>query len=135
MPPYIFLHRYNAINYILYKSYQKVANGSTFKAAQKTYCLISRKMNSCEPVMDSQISIDDTWQKHGHTSAKSVVTAISKENGKCIDTHVLSEICKGCSMWGKNRNKPGYQEWKTNHNRQINHAGISSRMEPAGPNF
>ncbi|KAK6960548.1 forkhead box protein k1 [Biomphalaria glabrata] len=46
----------------------------------------------------SDVSVDVTWQGRGHSSHRGVVTAISVENGKCIDTEILSNICSDGAM-------------------------------------
>lgn len=38
------------------------------------------------------VSLDGTWQRRGHASHHGVVTPISVQTGKCVDTEVLSNI-------------------------------------------
>ena len=62
--------------------------------------------------------------KRGHSSINVLVTLISKENEKHIDSYVMSNKCEGfCSTWANEKNSPGYQEWLANHVYQANHSG------------
>lgn len=45
----------------------------------------------------TRVSIDGSWQKRGHSSLHSIVTAISGD--KCIDIETKSRYCYGCRMW------------------------------------
>ena len=67
--------------------------------------------------------------KKGHSSKYGVVNAISASAGKCLDYHVMSKSCKGCQTWSKRQDDPNYNEWKNNHNCNINHTK-SSGMAP-----
>jgi len=115
-------------------AYAVVANSSTLKASKETHDLIASKSNSSPhpDVKECIVSFDGTWQKRGHASINGVVTAISAENGKCLDTHVMSKNCKGCVMWSGKENQTGYTEWFSNHQCSINHVGSSGAMEGGG---
>ena len=63
--------------------------------------------NSDDQSMDCTLSDDIAWSKRGHSLINGLVTLISKENGKCIDSYVMSKKCKGCSMWANRKNSPG----------------------------
>jgi hypothetical protein len=133
MPPCISLQRYNAMNDKLHKAYAFAADQSTSKASKETHESIVSKSSVLQPdVKDCIVSFDGTWQKRGYASINGVVTAISAENGKCIDTHVLSKNCKGCVMWNGKENKPGFDRWLSKHQCSINHVGSSGSMEAAG---
>lgn len=132
MPPCISLQRYNAINDKLHKAYAVAAQSSTLKASKETHELIASKSNLVTNVTDCRVSFDGTWQKRGHASINGVVTAISGENGKCLDTYVMSKHCKGCVIWNGKENQIGYIEWLSNHQCSINHVGSSGSMEAAG---
>ena len=43
------------------------------------------------PYPTCRVSLDGSWQKRGHASLHSVVTAISE--GKCVDAQVLTKNC------------------------------------------
>jgi hypothetical protein len=77
------------------------------------------------------ISLDGSWQKRGHSSHNSVVTAISLDTKKCLDVEVISDKCQECQKWEK-KNEPGYEEWKANHQCKINHTGSANSMETVG---
>jgi hypothetical protein len=101
-------------------------------AALETKSLLGTNTFNNNSIKNCQVSVDGTWQKRGYSSMNGVVTLISRENGKCLDTAVLSKYCKGCAMWNGNKNKPGYLNWKTNHICQANHNTSSGSMEAAG---
>ena len=72
-----------------------------------------------DAVVDEDISLDGTWKKKGHSSKNGIVTAISASTGKCLDYHVMSELCKGCQTWSKRQDDP-------------NHTKLSGAMEAVG---
>ena len=130
MPPAISKLTYNRINELLHLNYTQVANFSSKTAAKETYNLC--KVRDEDEISNCQVSVDGTWQKRGHASINGVVTVISRENGKCLDTHVMSKSCMGCKMWSHRKNDPHYNDWKLNHNCQANHVGSSGSMEANG---
>lgn len=83
-------------------------------------------------VTDCAISVDGTWQRRGHVSHHGVVTAISIDTGKCIDTEVLSNICKGCQHWQKRKGTQEYESWRLTHSCKANHTGSAGAMEAVG---
>ena len=88
--------------------------------------------NSKDQSVDCTVPGDGAWSKKGHSSIYELVKLISKENGKCIESYIMSKKCKGCSMWAKKKNFPEYQEWLANHVCQANHSGSFGSMEPTG---
>ena len=70
--------------------------------------------------MHYTVSGDGTWSSRGHSSINVLVTLISKENGKCIDSYVISKKCKDCSMWADKKDSAGYQECLASHVCQAN---------------
>ena len=76
-----------------------------------------------------RVSVDGSWQKHGHTSHNGVVTCISK--GKWIDQPTLTKYCSQCKIWENKKKDPNYQKWFDSHQQQcmINHRGSSGSME------
>ena len=83
-------------------------------------------------VADSDVSLDGTWQKRGHSSVNGVVTAISKETGKCVDVAVLSKDCKACQYWSRKKGTVAFNIWQAGHNCLINNTKSSGSMEAAG---
>nr|KAI8757861.1 putative serine/threonine-protein kinase kinX [Biomphalaria glabrata] len=69
---------------------KKVAMESMVKAVTELREILE---NSEDNIADCYVSVDGTWQRKGHSSHHGVVTAISVENGKCIDTEILSKYC------------------------------------------
>ena len=82
--------------------YNEVASASMSSAANETKDIISKSSN-VNDVSACQVSVDGTWQKRGHQSLNSIVTAISRENGKCFDSILLTKFCKACSYWNKKK--------------------------------
>ena len=82
-------------------------------------------------VSDIDASFDGTWQRRGHVSLNGVVTAISQENGKCVDYEVLSKTCQACKIWERKKetDTEGYNQFQFNHVCSINHKGTSGSME------
>ena len=80
------------------------------------------------------MSLDGTWQRRGHTSFNGVATAISQENGKCVDFEVMSKRCQACRVWERKEvtYQTGYENFKANHFCQINHVSSSGAMESEG---
>ncbi|GFY33704.1 uncharacterized protein TNCV_4594161 [Trichonephila clavipes] len=71
---------------------------------------------------DIPVSIDGTWQKHGHTSLNGAVIATSFYSfytGKVFDASILSRFCKGPNKMH-------------NDNCNANHFGNSRSMEVSG---
>ena len=117
------------------KSYQKLLEGH--HAANRKVALNS--MQSAAVIVkervggDCTVSVDGTWQKRGHVSHHGVVTAISTDTGKCLDTEVLANICHGCIKWKKeNKQCESYLKWKADHKCAANHGGIASSVESVG---
>ena len=129
MPKPITKKNYNAINDILHDTYTETADESTSHAVHETIMSINAEQNN---VTDCQVSLDGTWQKRGHASINGVVTLMSRENGKCLDTYVFAKVCKGCQYWEEKTSHAGYNEWKLNHKCLANHDKSSGAMESAG---
>ena len=109
-----------------------VAIESMTKAADedKTWGSISA---TGEEAIDCSVSVDGTWQRHGHGSHHGVVTSILVETAKCVDVEILSNTCEGCSYWEqRDKTSQEYNEWKVNHCCKINHKGSAAAMEPVG---
>ena len=86
---------------------------------------------------DVSASFDGTWQRRGYASLNGVLTAISIENGKCLDYECLTKNCKMCEMWHSRKEKEDisvedYDEYKEHHDCPINHIGSAAAMETAG---
>ena len=94
------------------------------------------KVNNNNDILDTAVSVDGTWQRRGYCSLNGVVTAISVENGKVIDTEVMSRKCKACGIKDniKNTNPEQYERWKASHVSVcgINYQGSAPGMECEG---
>ena len=76
------------------------------------------------------VSVDETWQKRGHSSKLGVVFVISVETGEILNYEVKSLFCHECkehTSWDVESEK--YKKWKESHDCQINHKGSSEKME------
>ena len=76
------------------------------------------------------VSVEETWQKSGHSTKLGVVFVISVETGEILDYEVKSICCHECkehTSWDVESEK--YKEWKESHDCQIDHKGSSEKME------
>ena len=96
------------------EAYETVAENSMKNAAKEVHDKYKEKLSSDETITLCDCSLDGTWQKRGHSSLNGVVTAIV--DGKCIDKHVMSKFCKGCSSWENKKGTPSYENWALEHN-------------------
>ena len=129
MPPPIAVKSYKNINKVLLKSYKAVSEESQKSAANEI-----REAIGCidENPAECQVSVDGTWQKRGFSSLNGVVTIMSKDSSKGIDTVVMSKSCKACLHWEKKKGTTEYERWQLQHDCKINHEGSSGAMECAG---
>ena len=72
------------------------------------------------------------WLKRGYSSKNSIVSAISKDNGKVLDFTVLTKDCSACKYWEKQRETPEYEQFLLEHDCPINHEKSLGSMESAG---
>ena len=130
MPNCLSQKSYDSINKSLQRGYVEVAQASQRKAAAETR--EKGMTGDVESIVDCNVSVDGSWQRRGYSSLNGVVTLMSNENGKCLDTHVLSKACRGCMLWSGKEKSDAFAEWKVNHECSINHKGSSGAMEVAG---
>ena len=75
-------------------AYDKAANNSMRNAAAE----VRQKHpvpNTCiVPYSTCCVSVDGSWQRHGHASLSGLATCISE--GKCIDIQTLTKYCRQC---------------------------------------
>ena len=131
MPPPLSAMSYSNINSILHEAYKQGADASMKKAAKE----IKKAVNpsSCDnDVIDCQIGIDGSWQKRGHASLNGIVAAVSRLTKKVLDYHVMSKFCRSCAIWVKRQGTKQYENWKANHQCDLNHVHSSGAMESAG---
>ena len=84
--------------------------------------------------IDIAASLDGTFQKRGYSSLNGIVSAISMDNGKVIDTVPMTRYCKSCiGREELKKENPGeYEKWKVNHKCPKNHSGSAGAMEVTG---
>jgi hypothetical protein len=106
-------------------AYKEIATTSMKKAAiEAPYTEIVNNIRC------TQVSVDGSWQRRGYSSLHGIVTAITGD--KCVDVEIKTRHCYGCKMWVGKENTLEYEQWKLDHNCQINHEGSSGSMESSG---
>ena len=58
----------------------------------------SLKQENYGSPVNTAVSVDGSWQKRGFTSMNGVVTVISVNNGKILDSEPTSRRCKACAI-------------------------------------
>lgn len=122
---------------VLKGSFSKMTNKLKEAAksiAEKSMNDAAAKLRGEVETADIGVSIDGTWQRKGFTSMNGVITAISIDNGKVLDTAIMSKNCKGCvNMQSVKTSDPQkYEVWKASHNCGLNYRGSSPAMEKEG---
>ena len=126
---------------LLSETYIKQADAAMHKAALK----LAAKILIEEPdrvevdnigniLCNGAVTVDGTWQRHGHCSKICVVFIISISTGEVLDYVVKSLFCHQCSFHQKNLQTNAYNLWYEEHrdNCCINHSGSSDSMEKEG---
>ena len=67
------------------------------RVAEKSMSMAASKLRGAADSSDVGVSIDGKWQRKGFTCLNGVVTVISIDSGKVLDTAILSKSCKGCA--------------------------------------
>ena len=80
-----------------------------------------KQENEGSPV-NTAVSVDGSWQKRGFTSMNGVVTVISVNNGKILDSELMSRRCKACAIKIiENKNDPlAFKLRRESHECKIN---------------
>ncbi|KAJ4441133.1 hypothetical protein ANN_10983 [Periplaneta americana] len=107
-PPAIFQNYSSMLN----RAIKEISIASMMNAAKETV-----EINGST---DIAVAVDGPWQRRGHTSLSSVVTATSVATGKVIDVECLTKYCSKCKL------KVGA------HICYANYAGPSGGMEAKG---
>ncbi|KAK3776186.1 hypothetical protein RRG08_063729 [Elysia crispata] len=135
-PPPMSQSAYQNILKKVHSSSKLVAIESMKEAAEEVRekALLKDTRSSIEPMnpIDCAVSVDGTWQRRGHASHHGVVSAISVQTGKCVDTEILSNYCKSCEHWEGRAGTEEYDKWKVKHLCNINHKGSANAMESVG---
>lgn len=130
MPGGISQKSYDSLNKTLHNCYTAVSQTSQKVAAKET----REKLGVLDDttIADCHVSVDGTWQRRGYASLNGIVTLMSRQNGKCLDTHVMTKTCKSCQHWEDRKGTDQYDKWKMEHKCPINHRESSGAMEVAG---
>ena len=118
---------YSAISNTVGMAYEAVAHKSMKEAAEE----VRGKEKTADEIVNSQVTIDGTWQKWGHSLLCCVVVAGSKK-AKVIDCQVMSKHYKSCQIWSRRQGRPEYDDWQENHICSINHRKSAGAMEGDG---
>ena len=111
MPPPLHSKAYRAQESVLDGAVQKVACETMSEAASEI-CATS----DGDEYVETEVSADGTWQKRGYSSLHGVATIMSMDTGKVLDTEILSQFCKACSLHEKDdKSTAAYNVWKTEH--------------------
>ena len=81
----------------LYNSYKRVTQDNMSQVAESVRKSFMKDEYNQDEIVNIDASFDGTWQKRGFSSLNGIVTVISNDAGKCIDFHVLSKKCSGCT--------------------------------------
>eukprot|EP00112_Aurelia_sp_Birch-Aquarium-sp1_P007296 Seg1794.8 transcript_id=Seg1794.8/GoldUCD/mRNA.D3Y31 product="hypothetical protein" protein_id=Seg1794.8/GoldUCD/D3Y31 len=132
MPACITQKSYDSLNKTLHSCYSDVSQTSQKVAAKET----REKLGVLDDtiIADCHVSVDGTWQRRGYAYLNGIVTLMSRENGKCLDTYVMTKTCKSCQHWEARKGTDQYDKWKMKHQEKcaINHRESSGAMEVAG---
>ena len=96
---------YDKLSNLLRDAVKSVAETSMKNAAQTTRANIN--VNDDDIKVDTGVSVDGSWQRRGFSSSNGVVTVISNENGKILDTETICKLCKACNAKEKLRSNVG----------------------------
>ena len=83
---------------MLSNNYQNISlnlEGSAKRVAKKSISMATSKISGAADSPNMSVSVDRTWQRKGFKSFNEVITAISINSGKVLDTAILSKSCEG----------------------------------------
>ena len=131
MPKPMTANNFDKITKTLKHATQKVAENTMKDAAKE----IRSKDNVPEDgVVDAGVSCDGSWQRRGFSSLNGVVTAISIDTGKILDTEPITRTCKACKLQEntKKSSPEEYEDWKATHKCPGDYRGSAPNMEAVG---
>ena len=96
---------YDKLSNLLRDAVKSVAETIMKDAAQTIRANIN--VNDDDIQVDTGVSVDGSWQRRGFSSLNGVVTVISIENGKILDTETICKLCKACNAKEKLRSNVG----------------------------
>ena len=76
-----------------------------------------------EAITNAPVFVDATCRKRGFPSLNGVVTAISVESGKILDSEIMSRKCKGCVIMQdlETTDSTRYEDWEAPHECGLNY--------------
>ena len=96
---------YDKLSNLLRDAVKSVAETSIKNAAQTIRANIN--VNDDDIQVDTGVSVDGSWQRRGFSSLNGVVTVISIEDGKILDTGTTCKLGKACNAKEKLRSNVG----------------------------
>ena len=103
--------------------------GSTKLVPEKSMSMAAPKLRGAVDSADVGVSVDGTWQRKGFTSLNGVITALSTDSGRVLDTAILSKSSEGCTKMQMIWQDPhAYEKWNAAHKRSLNYKGSSRAM-------
>ena len=94
---------YDKLSNFLRDAVKSVAETSMKNAAQT----IRANINVHDDDIQVDTGVDGSWQRRGFSSLNGVVTVISIENGKILNTETICKLCKACNAKEKLRSNVG----------------------------
>ena len=118
---------------------QRILEASIAEAAASqeaaASCLHELQGRSENDAIDVAVTCDGTWSKRGFTALYSVVVVASWENGKVLDTEILTKYCAECGHHvSMSKESEEYKQWWEGHKDdcELNYHGSSPAMEATG---
>ena len=130
MPPPLQSKSYKLQESHLHSAARKVATESMTQAAAEIHSTVGD-----QTLAEAHISADGTWQKRGYSSLHGITNIVSMVTGKVLDTEILTQFCKQCSLYNNDvKNSLTFDLWRAEHSAKCtaNFKGSSGAMEPAG---
>ncbi|CAC5368666.1 unnamed protein product [Mytilus coruscus] len=82
------------------------------------------------------VSVDGSWSHVGYSARNGFVSVISVDTGKVLDYVTVSNECKGCKQWERERKTSTreFLSWFVEHDKvcTLNHEGSAKTMEAKG---
>ena len=121
---------YDKLSNLLRDAVKSVAETNMKNADQTIRAKIN--VNDDDIQVDTGVSVGGSWQRRGFASLNGVVTVISVENGKILDTETICKLCTACNAKEKLKEDDlaPYDLWKNNHECSVNYTGSAPNIEP-----
>ena len=71
-------------------------------------------------------------KKRGYPPLNGVISAISRDSGKCFDYKVMLKSCSACIAWKMKEGRAAFDRFMADHKCAINYSGSAGAMEANG---